>query len=51
MIYTVVMEGVAEEDERQSLDDELEAAAPIVDRKARQEYAASYGAARYARKG
>ena len=45
----VVIEGIAEPEDRQALDDELEAPAadPITSRKARQEYAASFGAARY----
>lgn len=48
----VVIEGIADPEERQALDDELEAPATdsITSRKARQDYAASFGAARFARK-
>ncbi len=49
----VVIEGIADPEDREELDDELEAetADSIVSRKARQEYAALFGAARFAREG
>lgn len=51
VIYVVITEGLKPE-QRDELDEELEeaAATSVVSLKSRQEYAASFGAARFARK-